>query len=640
MPIRLERQTESLARNAPQSSSMSGLSAVRRLSDRLSRLPEIYGARLSFQRDRVAFYWNKTGRMELYVAELRKPRPLQLSHGEAPTTPYYTDFVWDRAGRSLAFSRDSEGDEEFSLFRIDLDGGVKPIGDAVESESLPLEFSPDDSQLLVSSDRDDGHGHRRSELWRVDLGSTDWRLLTRGCRSPDLWLASSFWSPDSRRIVYSGNHQDDARDAAILVVRAEDGIEEMRYQTKDGSSDFPGAWHPDGSHISLTSEATGVQQAGVLDLRTGHVEWLGRGKSDEVALGFSPDGRQLAVLQFAGVDAVPIVYDLKSGEGRRFPGEEGAALRVEFDSTGERILFLQDHPVQRACIQSWHWRNESFETILGPDTREKPSLRLVVPEVVEYTSFDGLQIEALLYRPARPKRRRDVPALVNVHGGPTLQFNRVWDPLAQLLCALGFAVLQPNVRGSTGYGIAFRDKNRMDLGGGDLRDLVAATKYLLELGEVDPGRMGILGHSYGGYLAYLALTKTPRIWQAGCAIGGFTDWQSEYATETPVLRQYDRELMGDPVLDAPLWAERSPLKFADHLSSRLLILHGVNDARCPVTQARLFRDRLIETGRVLGTDFEYHEFEGQGHESADALEKSKTFSMVADFFVRVLQPSG
>src|SRR5208282_3166903 len=221
------------------------------------------------------------------------------------------------------------------------------------------------------------------------------------------------------------------------------------------------------------------------------------------------------------------------------------------------------------------------------------------------------------------------PALLEVHGGPTWQFYDQFHRITQYLVALGFTVLKPNVRGSTGYGSGFRDLNLRDLGGGDLKDVAAAAEYLRHQSFVDPSRLGIFGGSYGGYLTYAALTWYPDLWAAGVAIAGVTDWKLCYDEELPALQHYDRELMGDPVENAALYRDRSPVYFAEKVRAPLFMIHGLNDPRCPVSQARVFRDALLRLGRTEGRDFEYLEFSDEGHGSADREQALRTYRPAA-----------
>ena len=260
----------------------------------------------------------------------------------------------------------------------------------------------------------------------------------------------------------------------------------------------------------------------------------------------------------------------------------------------------------------------------------------IASEHIRYDSFDGLSIPALLYRPRDIAPGAKLPALVLVHGGPTAQWFRGFDLYAQFLADAGYVVIEPNVRGSTGYGVKFRDMALRDWGGGDLEDVAHAAQYLKALPYVDPERIGIYGGSYGGYMTFMAVTKKPGLWKAAVAAVGITDLHLLYEHSMEHFKYILRQQMGDPVQAAELWRERSAINFVANMRARLLMVHGVNDPRCPVEQSRVFRDRLVELNRTEGVDFEYFEFGDQGHGSADIQQKIRTYHLLTGYMQRNL----
>jgi len=265
----------------------------------------------------------------------------------------------------------------------------------------------------------------------------------------------------------------------------------------------------------------------------------------------------------------------------------------------------------------------------------EPSM-FVDAEDIYYSSFDGLPIHALLYRPHGLREGERIPAIVMSHGGPTWQYFHDFDPYVQSLGNEGYAVLSPNIRGSTGYGVTFRDMARHDWGGADLQDIVAGRQYLASRSFVDSERIAVFGGSYGGFMTYIAVTKAPEAWKAGVAWVGITDLEALYEESMPHFKYVLREQMGDPEENAALWADRSAANFADRMQAKLLIVHGVNDPRCPISQARIFRDRLLAAGKQEGRDFEYVELTDEGHGSADQEQRLRAFRLLADFLQRVL----
>ena len=141
--------------------------------------------------------------------------------------------------------------------------------------------------------------------------------------------------------------------------------------------------------------------------------------------------------------------------------------------------------------------------------------------------------------------------------------------------------MQPNIRGSTGYGVLWRDANIKDWGGGDLEDVAAGAEYLKTLPFVDSQRIGIFGGSFGGFMSFLAVVKKPDLFKVGVPWIGITDLHTLFEEDMEHFKYYFRQQMGDPEKDYDLWRDRSAVTHADKLRAKLLILHGANDPRCP-----------------------------------------------------------
>jgi dipeptidyl aminopeptidase/acylaminoacyl peptidase len=197
----------------------------------------------------------------------------------------------------------------------------------------------------------------------------------------------------------------------------------------------------------------------------------------------------------------------------------------------------------------------------------------------------------------------------------------------QYLVNNGYVVIAPNYRGSTGYGKDFEERNRFDMGGGDLCDVVGAAHFLETTGYVDRDRIALMGGSYGGYMTMMGLTKRPEVWAAGVAIVPFVNWFTELAHEDPILREWDLATMGDPVANRLLYEDRSPIYAIDRIRAPLLVLAGANDPRCPKEES----DQVAQAIRARGGVVEYKFYEEEGHSfsrlenSIDSFERTVAF---------------
>ncbi len=264
-------------------------------------------------------------------------------------------------------------------------------------------------------------------------------------------------------------------------------------------------------------------------------------------------------------------------------------------------------------------RQLSYSAVAGLNPNDLPAAQLV-----HYKSFDGKMISAFLWMPYNLKRNGANPAVVLPHGGPTGQTFASFSATAAALASRGYVCIAPNVRGSTGYGLAFQKANYQDLGGGDLQDEVYATKFLIDTGYVDARKIGITGGSYGGFMTLMAVGKTPDVWAAGVEMYGIINWYTMLQHEDPMLQQYEKTLLGDPEKDRAVYEANSPIKYIRDEKAPLLVLQGENDIRVPKEEAEQVVEILKKEGRTV--DAHYYPAEGHGfakrENQIDALERT------------------
>src|SRR5207244_4042278 len=220
-------------------------------------------------------------------------------------------------------------------------------------------------------------------------------------------------------------------------------------------------------------------------------------------------------------------------------------------------------------------------------------LPLAQPEFLRYRTFDGRQIEAALLRPPGAEAGTKLPTIFLIHGGPTGNWSDEYEPWPQLLANAGYAVLCPNIRGSTGYGYDFMVLNRGDWGGADFKDVMAGVDYLIAQGIADPQRLGVAGWSYGGYMAEWAITQTSRF-KAAVSGAGMSDLASEFSTE--VHPAYDEWFYGLPYEKPDGFRHSSPLTYIKNAHTPTLILQGDADVIDPLGQSQALYRALKRYG--------------------------------------------
>jgi len=591
--------------------------------EELVRLPEFYLPSLDEGRTRLAFYWDVTGRIELYTLDLTQvSRPRQVSRGEVPRSPR-AGFSWSRDGRVIVFARDRDGDEQHQLYGLSLeDGSVRQLTSG-RGQHHPGRVSPDGREILVASDR-----AGQMNAYALDLATAGIRPLTD---LPEPTYPSD-WSPDGRFVYLSGSASPDPMNVDVYRVDRDGSDLRIIFRSGEGNADTSGRVSPDGRRLAVTSNATGFEQPDILDLDTLDVRWVGGGASDEYAGPWSPDGRRLLTFELAGTSSRLHAIDARSGERTALAAPPGLIWDPVWRDD-DHVLALHSDTTHRARLLELSPEGE--RVVLDAAYGSLSPADFTPGSTVTYPSGPYL-IEGLLFKPEHARGMK-LPAIVWVHGGPTGQDVACFDPYVQFLCSLGFAVLQVNYRGSTGYGRPFQEANRFDLGGGDADDVAQGAQFLAADPDVDPRRILCGGASYGGYMTYRQLTHFPELWAGGIAQVGITDWTMLYEESMEHFKHYLRQLFGGtPAEVGERYRRSSPIAEAERLRAPLLMIHGQTDPRCPVSQARTFRDRLVAQGLREGPDFLYRELAAEGHGSADIEQKVQSFRIMEGFLTRFL----
>jgi dipeptidyl aminopeptidase/acylaminoacyl peptidase len=269
---------------------------------------------------------------------------------------------------------------------------------------------------------------------------------------------------------------------------------------------------------------------------------------------------------------------------------------------------------------------QSLPAILQPAVSRFPAA-----ERVAITARDGLRLEATLWRPPSATGKRGgskVPAVVYPHGGPTWQAYRAWLPFKQLLVRDGYAFLDVDFRGSTGYGRRFREANMGEWGHADVFDLIDAGRWLQAQPWCD-GRLAVYGGSYGGYMVLCALVEEPSMWRAGVDLYGDSEIAESYRHgDRPGRIDLERQMgMPDDPERALNFKRGSPLYRAERIEAPLLILHGRKDKRV----VPLMTEKMVEALEIEGKHHEVHWYDDEGHGWQARENRRDAFTRIRDF---------
>jgi dipeptidyl aminopeptidase/acylaminoacyl peptidase len=588
-----------------------------------------------------------------------------------------------RDGTVVAFLK-REGDV-VQLFRTDAEGSP-PVLVTKRTEAVDLAvLSPDGSKAVVGYDKD---GDENDGLHLVDVTGESAGRERVLVAPPGVQHGSVVWSKEGDRIFYRSN-ADNGTDFHLYEMTVADAKARKVL-------DVPGMWNVQDVAAGGNRLLVGLTRSGydasvhALDLPSGRLvevdpaprgttaaqgnaRFLGGGRGaiyttdaageyHVAKVAFLDDGRTLPIdTRTAGdVEALHVVDDESSGylvenrkgldrvvavdigrrgtfgpsrDPRRQPPEIGGLWgRIDSDAAG-RLYYTFSEPMRPTVIQRWdpatgHLRRVASYDLAGlaPDALPEP------PRVVQIPTPDGTTVPAWRYLP-QPGTRKGLPFLVSVHGGPEGQARPSFHGEHAYLLSLGFGILAPNVRGSTGYGKAYRDadnyRKRMD----SVRDVKACADWLVKEGWADPKRIGIMGGSYGGFMVLACLTEYPDAFAAGVEAVGIANFET-FLERTAPYRRAHREAEYGPLSDREFLRSISPIHKVDRIVAPLLIAHGEQDPRVPVHEARQMEEAL----RRLGRPVEALYFPDEGHGWQKKSNRLTYIRTVAEFLVRHLKP--
>ena len=612
--------------------------------EKLYMTRQIGGSAWSPDGKSVAFISNMSGRDNLWLVPADGGFPMQLTvSDQRQSSP-----AWSPDGKWIAYQSDYEGDEQWDIFLVSPKSGklVNLTQTREIAEQNPT-WSPDARYLAYEVKPKSSAAH---EIDVYDMVMREVKHITTNTPQ-DKGNHDPIWSRDGKYIVYT-QEQAKGTDSNIFVTEIGTGkvtlLTPHHGEQLYAANDIDPRPVPDGIKILLTSNAkNGYENVALLNVgtkdgvfRPGNMEWLTSDKWEVRGHNFSPSGSQIVFS--ANVDGNENIYlrDLATGKSTQLKLTGGvnqpAGAGSAFSEDGSRLLYIHNGPTDPTDIWFYdiakHTSLQITHSLLAGIRQED----LVEPYLVHYPSRDGKwTISAFLYVPFNMARNGQNAAIVFIHGGPTSQTMNSFNRLIQFAVNQGYMVLAPNYRGSTGYGKEFQQANLLDMGGGDLQDLLAGVDFVKQTGHLDPKKIAVMGGSYGGYLTMMAVTKAPGIWAAGVPIVPFVNWFTEIEKEDAELREGDLATMGDPVKNKALFEDRSPINFVSQIKAPLLLLAGGHDPRCPKSEALQVVDAIKKRGGTV----EYKIYDNEGHGFSRVENQIDAYKRVADFLLAHVVPA-
>ena len=596
--------------------------------------------------DDLAFLLDATGEAQVWTVERPGAWPDQLTVGDEPVS-----FVTASPTRDeWVFGRDQGGNERVQFHRLGADGDTVSLTDHPDAKHYWGGFSPDGERFAFASNRRDPSVFDIYVQDRDERGEAAERL-----HEGDGWWSAAGWSPSGDRIAIVEAHSSMAQD---VYVRSLDG--ELRHLTPDTDGVRYGSieWGPAGDALYLvTDRDADTRYLARLDATDGRLSTVARGGDAEVdgVAVHQESGTLVYSRNVEGYTELSLAELTGPAELRRLPMPTlpgGIAGGVSFDPAGDRFAIsaagrransdvhvvdlttLPDRdgepgpggPAVAAGLSDGTGANACADRWTDASTAGIPRDSFVDPELVRFESFDSREIPALFSRP-HELPSGGAPVIVDVHGGPESQRRPGFAALTQYFLSRGYGVFEPNVRGSSGYGRAFAALDDVEKRMDAVADLAAAYDWLAARADVDANRIAVKGGSYGGFMVLAALTEYPDRWAAGVDVVGIANFVT-FLENTGEWRRALREAeYGSLEADRELLEAISPINRADAIDAPLFVLHGENDPRVPVGEAR----QIAEAAGEQGVPVELLVFEDEGHGIAKLDNRIDAYTAVADF---------
>ncbi len=586
--------------------------------------------------------------------------------------------AWTAIGAASSPSFSTDGETLFHLrgaglpqvWSMHRDGSAARQLVSQDERTVNLRRAPNSDRLIWGID---AGGDERQQIWLLDPGGTP-RALTV---EPSASHEAGAFSPDGGRIAFAANDRDAAcfdivvldlatggrrrvfegagarsvtnwtgtrlvviedrssSDQALWTIDAETGA--AHEVPRRGLARYASArFTKDGAHILALSDQGGADFMRLcrIEPASGELETVFEPAGRDVeAWALSPDGTLLATVENdRGYGMLRV--GAPGGERDVVTGVPlGVAGDFAWSPDSKALAFSAEGPTAPPGL--YVWEDGVARPVWRPDPQADAAIDpalLIGFTLVSWPGLDAQDIPGWLAKPHGEAPAGGFPAVVWVHGGPAAQSRAKFRPDMQMLLAQGFAVLMPNVRGSTGYGRAWMESDDFEKRPVAIDDLVAARHWLAKQPGIDPSRIGIMGQSYGGWMVLAAITRHPELWRAAVDYYGIADWFTLLRDTGPWRRQHRALEYGVPGRHDDVLRELSPIHGVGAISAPLLVAHGDRDPRVPMNES----EQLVAAMEHHQKPVRYERFTYAGHGFIRPDHQRRVYAAVAEHFLRYL----
>lgn len=615
--------------------------------EKIIGMKRIYGVQLSPDGKKVTYVLRSLDEEEhrfttdIYVADIKTGKSIQMTHQpKNDSSPR-----WSPDGSKIGFFSNRE--KRNQIWIISLAGGeAYQLTKLKDGASGSIRWSPDGQKIAfftrreLSEEEEKAKEEKRDEivvdetmrlnqLAVIDVDSYVVQRLTDG----KTYVSDPSWSPDSKKIAFASRPSTDADDifhSKIFIIKFSGGTPERLTNTKAITEMSP-QWSPDGKHIAFSAGPGYDRWADPDDVYfvpaeggspTNLTSQLDR---SEYVVRWAKDNRNI-VFRFGSKTFTQIgKVDIQTKKIDMLIPKEKILPSISISSALDVMAFVMTDPEspRDLWVSDINLKKPRLLVQSNPDIKK---LSLGKTKVIRWKSFDGKTIEGVLVLPVGYKKGQRVPLIVEPHGGPMGARTVAYNPIWQMFAGAGYAVFAPNFRGSGYHGREFVRANIGDWGGGDYQDIMAGVDYLIKEGIADEKKLGVEGWSYGGFMTNWIITHTDRF-KAAVSGAGMSNLESFYGT-TDIQGFMEYYHKGFPWSSREIYRRSSPLTSTFKVKTPVLILHGEEDARVPISQS----EELYYYLKKSGVTVRFVRYPGEGHGLREPQHQIDRYTRMLDWF--------
>ena len=589
----------------------------------------VTGAAFSPDERSILFSSNKTGIFNVYAVPAAGGAARQLTESQKEST-YAVTYLPD--GRFL-YSYDRGGNENNHLYVREADGTERDLTPGDKTKANFGGWAHDRKSFFVATNARDA---RFFDLYEVSLPDFKPTLVYQD----DAGYSVAAMTNDKKFVALFKRGATTTDGDIYLYNTATKGMKHLTPHTGDVNFS-PQSFDAASKYLYyLTDEGSEFQYVKRYELATGKTEEVERQPWDVMYTYFSRNGRYRVTATNADARTVIKIVETATNKPVALPRLPGGDITgVSISPSEARMAFYLNGDRSPSNLYVYDFASKKATRLTDSLNPEIDSADLVDAEIVRYKSFDGVTVPAILYKPHGASRDSRVPAIVLVHGGPGGQARTGYKAQVQFLVNHGYAVLDVNNRGSSGYGKTFFTSDDQKHGREPLWDCVEAKKYLISTGWVAPDKVAIMGGSYGGYMVLAALAFKPEEFAAGVDIFGVSNWVRTLQSIPPYWEAIRKSLykeIGDPATQLDMLRAASPLFHADKIRRPLIVLQGANDPRVIKPES----DEIVEAVKKNGVPVEYVVFDNEGHGFTKKANEIRASRAILEFLDKHLKNGG